>query len=138
MIVNAEHFTHVRLSEWAWPSFKPAEIASRGDGSIAIESEAMDCLQLLRNRWGKPIIINSAYRDPIHNARVGGAPMSTHKLGLAFDLRLPVPGRHELYEWAKQNGFLGFGFYRTFLHVDLGRRRFWYGRGGKQFWKKTR
>jgi hypothetical protein len=41
---------------WRWPSFSPAEIACRGTGAIKINTEAMDKLQSLRNRHGKPLI----------------------------------------------------------------------------------
>ena len=135
MIVRAYHFTDVPPAEWPWPNFKPIEIASHGDGSIAIESDAMDTLQALRLSLGRPMRINSAYRDPIHNARVGGAPRSAHKLGLAFDLHIGTLNRHLLHEIASEVGFRGIGFYRSFLHVDISRRRQWWGRGGKEAWK---
>lgn len=139
MIFVADHYSEVRLNDWPWLNFKPAEIASRGDGSIAIETDAMDALQDLRNDYGRGLVISSAYRDPIHNARVGGAPRSAHKLGLAFDLALYSAEirdeRHQLYEIARANGFRGFGFYSTFMHVDLSRRRQWYGGNrAREFW----
>ena len=75
------HFRDVPDSAWRWPSFSPAEIASRGEGAIRIHTEAMDKLQSLRNRLGKPLIVNSGYRSPAHNRAVGGAPASKHMLG---------------------------------------------------------
>ena len=134
MILEFPHFAEVRSADWPWANFKPIEIASRGDGSIRIESDAMDALQELRDRLGTALRINSAYRDPVHNARVGGAPRSAHKMGLAFDLAIGRHDRHYLYDLAKRTGFAGFGFYRTFLHVDVSRARHWYGGGGKAAW----
>ena len=64
-------------------------------------------------------------RDPVHNARVGGAPLSRHKLGDAFDVALAGHDREALRAAARAAGFRGFGHYRTFLHVDLGPRREW-------------
>ncbi|MCA3698709.1 MAG: peptidase M15, partial [Brevundimonas sp.] len=61
------HFRDVPESAWRWPSFSPAEIACRGTGAIKINSEAMDKLQSLRNRLGKPLIVRSGYRSPSHN-----------------------------------------------------------------------
>ena len=49
------HFRDVPESAWRWPSFSPAEIACRGTGAIKINTEAMDKLQSLRNRLGKPL-----------------------------------------------------------------------------------
>ena len=82
------HFRDVPESAWRWPSFSPAEIACRGTGAIKINTEAMDKLQSLRNRLGKPLIVRSAYRSPSHNRAVGGAPASKHMQGTAFDIAM--------------------------------------------------
>ena len=34
-----------------------------------------------------PFVINSAYRSPEHNARIGGKPNSSHLRGLAVDIK---------------------------------------------------
>ena len=121
----AKHYSKVNKSIWRWKSFSPRELASRGNGGLDLDIEAVDRLQFLRDTIGKPLIINSAYRDPIYNARVGGAPRSQHKLGKAFDISLRNHDLKELYFTAKKCGFTGFGFYSYFLHVDTGRRREW-------------
>ena len=82
------HFREVHESAWRWPSFSPAEIACRGTGAIKINAQAMDALQALRDRLGKPLIVRSAYRSPSHNRAVGGAPASKHMLGTAFDIAM--------------------------------------------------
>ena len=82
------HFRDVPESAWRWHSFSPAEIACRGTGAIKINTEAMDKLQSLRDRLGKPLIVRSAYRSPSHNRAVGGAPASKHMLGTAFDIAM--------------------------------------------------
>ena len=93
------HFRDVPESDWRWPSFSPAEIACRGTGAIKINTEALDKLQTLRNRLGKPLIVRSAYRSPSHNRAVGGAPASKHMDGTAFDIAMsnhdpaPLPRR---------------------------------------------
>jgi uncharacterized protein YcbK (DUF882 family) len=87
--------------------------------------DALDTLTAAREIVGRPFRILSAYRDPIHNAKVGGAPLSRHKYGDAFDIALTGHDRDELLEACKTAGFRGFGFYNTFLHVDLGSRRSW-------------
>lgn len=43
-------------------------------------------LQVLRNEINAPISINSGYRSPAHNAKVGGAKASQHLLGNAADI----------------------------------------------------
>ncbi|MDO4986273.1 MAG: D-Ala-D-Ala carboxypeptidase family metallohydrolase, partial [Prevotella sp.] len=40
-----------------------------------------------RNKIGHPIVINSGYRSPQLNRKVGGAPTSNHLTGCAVDIR---------------------------------------------------
>ena len=47
----------------------------------------MGRLDEIREGYGKPIHINSAYRCPKLNQSVGGVSSSYHQLGLAADLR---------------------------------------------------
>jgi len=121
------HFRDVPESTWRWPSFSPAEIASRGDGEIKINTQAMDKLQTLRDRIGKPMIVNSGYRSPAHNKAVGGAPASKHMLGTAFDIAMSNHDPAAFMAAARAVGFLGFGTYPRsgFMHIDLGPARRW-------------
>jgi zinc D-Ala-D-Ala carboxypeptidase len=82
------HFRDVPLHLWRWPNFSPAEIACRGTGQLKLHPEALDKLQALRDRLGKPLIVRSAYRSPEHNRAVGGAPRSKHMDGTAFDIAM--------------------------------------------------
>ena len=112
---------------WRWPSFSPAEIACRGTGAIKINTEAMDKLQALRDRLGKPLIVRSAYRSPEHNRVVGGAPASKHMQGTAFDIAMTNHDPVAFEAAARAVGFLGFGYYPRsgFMHIDLGPARSW-------------
>lgn len=109
------------LEEWRGYSknFLPKELASKGNGSVFITKEALTKLQRVRDLYGKPIIINSAYRDPIHNVNVGGSPNSQHVKGQAFDIHIPnhTVGR-ELERIALEAGFTSIGRYKNFLHID--------------------
>lgn len=121
------HWRDLPESAWHWPSFSPAEIACRGTGALKINTEAMDMLQRLRNRLGKPLIVISAYRSPAHNRAVGGAPASKHMLGTAFDISMANHDTVAFEAAARAVGFLGFGFYPRsgFMHIDLGPARCW-------------
>ena len=44
-------------------------------------------LEVLRNKVGHPIVINSGYRSPQLNRKVGGAANSNHLTGCAADIR---------------------------------------------------
>lgn len=121
------HFRDVPKSLWRWPNFSPAEIACRGTGQLKLHPAALDKLQALRDRLGKPLILRSAYRSPEHNRRVGGAPRSKHMDGTAFDIAMSNHNPAEFEAAAREVGFLGFGTYPRsgFMHIDLGPARSW-------------
>jgi zinc D-Ala-D-Ala carboxypeptidase len=121
------HFRDVPQTLWRWPNFSPAEIACRGTGQLKLHPTALDKLQALRDRLGKPLIIRSAYRSPEHNRAVGGAPRSKHMEGTAFDIAMSNHDPVVFEAAAREVGFLGFGFYPRsgFIHVDLGPARQW-------------
>lgn len=114
-------------ARWRWKNFSSAEIACRGSGSLRINEEALDKLQALRDRLGKPLIVRSTYRSPAHNRSVGGAPRSKHLDGAAFDIAMANHDPVAFEAAARAVGFLGFGFYPRsgFIHVDLGPARQW-------------
>lgn len=114
-----------RITPWPWIYFEAHEVACRHCGRIHIEEDLLDGLQALRVALGAPVKLNSVYRCPIHNALVGGAPMSKHKLGQAADVAVGRHDRARLDAMAHDAGFQGFGYYRAFLHVDIGPRRTW-------------
>lgn len=112
---------------WRWANFSPEEIACRGDDTIRINEAALDKLQALRDKIGKPLVVHSAYRSPDHNRKVGGAKLSMHLQGAAFDISM-VNHDPKIFEKAAQvAGFTGFGFYprQDFMHIDIGRARQW-------------
>lgn len=51
-----------------------------------LEGLAKEVLEPVRERLGKPIVVNSGFRCPIHNRAVGGATGSQHMKGEAADL----------------------------------------------------
>ena len=42
----------------------------------------------MRSRAGRPILINSGYRSPQLNKKIGGVPTSNHLTGCAADIRV--------------------------------------------------
>ncbi|RBI69034.1 peptidase M15 [Roseovarius sp. TE539] len=126
-IQTFRHFREVPDHLWRWPNFSPAEIACRGTGKLKLHPEALDTLQALRDRLGKPLIVNSGYRSPEHNRAVGGATRSKHMEGTAFDISMANHDPEVFEAAAREVGFLGFGFYprSNFMHVDLGPARSW-------------
>ena len=129
------HWRDVPATAWRWPNFSPAEIACRGTGKLLVNEAALDTLQALRTRLGKPLIIRSAYRSPEHNRAVGGAKASKHMEGIAFDVAMANHDPEAFEAAARAIGFKGFGFYPRsgFIHIDLGPARSW----GERFPKRA-
>jgi hypothetical protein len=124
----------VPAAAWRWTNFSPAEIACRGTGRLLLNEAALDKLQALRDRLGKPLIVRSAYRNPEHNRAVGGAKASKHLDSVAFDIAMANHDPEVFEEAARAVGFKGFGFYPRsgFIHIDLGPARSW----GERFPKR--
>ena len=82
-------------------------------------------LQFLRDYTGRPISINSAYRRPKHNAKVGGSKTSQHLLGKAADITIQSLKPAEVFmiieELIDMGHMLqgGLGLYDTFVHYDI-------------------
>jgi len=125
-------------SDWQsdrWANFTPNELSCRHCGQMYIWPEFLDRLQHARDDVNRPFKILSGHRCALHNARIGGAPLSQH-LRLAADISTIGHNRHELFAACKRAEFHGFGFYQTFLHIDLGRSRHWFGgQKAKELWQ---
>lgn len=70
----------------------------------ALESLIINVLDPARERLGKPITVNSGYRCPKLNAKIGGVSTSQHMLGEAADLDTgSIEGNKRLYEIIRDN-----------------------------------
>lgn len=134
--MTVKHHSKVQPSEWPFKYFTPEEVACRGTGLVMLTPAslaALEKLDRLRNIMGHPLIISSGYRSPSHNKDVGGAPLSEHLKGTAFDIKMHNVDPHRLEENAKKVGFTGIGIYppqkptggKNFIHLDTGRERRW-------------
>lgn len=110
-------------------NFKVKEFACKdGSDKILLCDETVAILQAVRDYFGKPVTINSAYRTPAYNKKVGGASKSQHVVGTACDIRVtgvpPAAVASFLEAFYPAHGI---GLYPTFVHVD--------SRGHKTYWK---
>lgn len=82
-------------------------------------------LQVLRDAIGKSITINSGYRSPKYNAKIGGVKNSQHVKGKASDLRVSGMTPKEValvIEGLIESGKMkqgGIGIYPNFTHYDI-------------------
>lgn len=82
-------------------------------------------LQVLRDYLGASIKINSGYRSPSHNAKVGGVKNSQHVLGIAADIsvvgKTPKQVADAIIKLQKEGKMAkgGVGLYNTFVHFDV-------------------
>ena len=93
-------------------------------------------LQVLRDELGKAVRINSAYRTPKYNKKVGGASKSQHLLCKAADIVVagvtPLEVAETIERLIKEKKMMqgGIGIYNTFTHYDI--------RGVKARWNFTK
>jgi len=82
-------------------------------------------LQILRDYVGLPIKVNSGYRSPEHNEKIGGSKNSQHKLGKAADIVIAGLKPSEVYDLVERLiredvlNIGGLGKYNSFTHIDI-------------------
>ena len=70
-------------------NFAVREFACKdGSDPVFIDTRLVQMLQSIRDHFGKPVVITSAYRTAAHNKAVGGAAYSQHCYGRAADIRV--------------------------------------------------
>ena len=79
---------HFKLGEMTKSSSHPEVYNIPTHEAIANLKRVCGWLEVLRKRNGKPIIINSGYRSPQLNKKIGGVPTSNHLTGCAADIRV--------------------------------------------------
>ena len=92
-----------------------------GADPIFIDTALVELLQKIRDHFGAPITINSAYRTPEYNKKVGGSTYSQHQYGKAADIVVKGVKPTEVAAYAEQlmPSYGGVGRYATFTHVDV-------------------
>jgi hypothetical protein len=69
----------------------------------ALKLLAEKVLQPVRDHFGRGVKVNSGFRHPDVNAKVGGSKTSDHCRGQAADIEIPGVPNAELAEWIKDN-----------------------------------
>lgn len=103
-------------------NFKVKEFACKdGSDPVFVAPELVEVLQKVRDHFKKAVTINSAYRTPTHNKKVGGVAQSQHCYGTAADIKIAGVAPKTIYDYV--NSLMpnkgGIGLYSTFVHVDV-------------------
>ena len=109
---------NVKLSD----NFKVNEFRCKDNSDVIfIAPELVVILQKIRDHYGKAVNINSAYRTPTYNKKVGGATYSQHLYGTAADIRINGVKPKDLAAYIEtlMPNYGGIGIYPTFVHVDI-------------------
>lgn len=94
-----------------------------GTDAIFIDPALVELLQAIRDHFGQPVNINSAYRTPQHNAKpsVGGERYSRHLYGTAADIKTikgTTPAKMAAFVETLLPNTGGIGTYSWGIHVD--------------------
>lgn len=101
-------------------NFKVSEFRCK-DGSdlVMIDTDfVISKLQRIRDHFNVPVTLNSAYRTPSYNNKIGGATNSYHTKGRAFDIVVKGVPVEEVAKYAVSIGIKGVIKYNTFTHID--------------------
>lgn len=93
--------------------------------SLLISADLLNVLEQIRNHFDAPVTINSGYRTPSWNTKVGGAPNSYHCKGMAADIVVKGHSSQEVAKYAdsimEQGGVIR---YTNFTHIDVREERY--------------
>ena len=85
---NAKLSEHFTLGEMTKSNSHPEVYNIPSHEAIANLKRVCGWLEVLRERSGGPVRINSGYRSPQLNKKIGGVPTSNHLTGCAADIRV--------------------------------------------------
>jgi zinc D-Ala-D-Ala carboxypeptidase len=124
-----DHWTSVHDSEWPLRWFTPREVACKGSGQIKLYLPFGKLMDEIRDAYGRPIIPNSWYRSPSHNAAESDTGYDgPHTTGAAVDIRCYGKDAFALVAIATRLGVKRIGVSqkgsheKRFVHLDMAER----------------
>lgn len=103
-------------------NFAVREFACKdGSDAVLVAPRLVMVLQSLRSHFCAAVTINSGYRTPQYNAKVGGVTDSQHCYGTAADIvvRGKTPAQVAAYARQLMPDWGGVGVYDSFCHIDV-------------------
>ena len=86
--------------------------------TVTFASDLLECLDSIREEWGKPIVVTSGLRCLRHNADVGGAKKSNHTKGKAVDIAMPQSELIPFIALCHKKGIAGIGLAKGWMHLQ--------------------
>ena len=107
---------------WSSPYFTKDEMKCSHTGIEMMDPDFMQQLTLLREAWGKPMVITSAYRHDTHPIEARKAKPGAHTTGRAVDIAVQGEDALNLLELVLAHDFTGVGIQQKgsgrFIHID--------------------
>jgi len=97
-------------------------LSSEDVDNSCVSPKLRSVIASFERKFGKKIVVNSQYRDPIRNIIGGGEDSSYHMRCMAVDFFIPGVSKGQLVAFAMRNEQVGgLGCYpgRGFIHVDV-------------------
>ena len=108
---------------WAdYPYFTKAEFDCNHTGKNEMQPEFVAKLQLLREKYGKPVVITSGYRHWTHPVEARkGHTTGEHTRGTCCDIACTSGAdRYQIVQLALQLSFPRIGIAKNFIHLGIG------------------
>lgn len=119
----------MKVTDWSqFKFFTEKEMSCKQTGECEMDSDFMIRLEAVREEFGKPMRITSAYRSVLHSEERNKAKPGTHAHGIAVDVALMGADAYELVAIALRHGFTGIGVSQRegkgrYIHLDTGSRK---------------
>lgn len=93
-----------------------------------LRPQLVSMLKMVEQRYNRPVVVTSGFRDPRHNRVAGGARHSLHTLCAAADIQVEGVSKWELADFLRSipgRGGVGTYCHTQSVHVDIGSQRDW-------------
>lgn len=104
--------------------FSDDELRCSHTGKLGMNDDFMEKIVAIREAWGKPMYVTSAFRDETHPIESKKEKPGAHTTGRAIDLHVTGADVIELMVLAKAHGITRFGVQQKgpalsrFIHLD--------------------
>ena len=123
------HFTLAELTKTSVVAYQVVNASPPPHLMVAAKALCEDLLEPIRNHFGSPVIIHSAYRCPGLNKAIGGSMTSQHMKFEAADFHVKGHDLEKVFWWIAKESGLAFGQLilegntpnnPTWIHISLG------------------